>query len=610
MATDIRPAKIENITTKKRLHFWLRLSSALIDISIIYCGSILLQTLIWKFTFVEFGDIFITTFLVYYFTSLLIFEGRTPAKILTGIKVMSTYDGNIHLKNIILREIVLKGIVGIILPIILLKYFFSVWSPLITMLIIVIMLLLSLILLLIFKRTWWELLSKTRIAKEGIIKRKIRKYTFVSIASLIIAVLIIILYPFVHTKSEFKKHFTSSFYPKYPVTKETKQYAEFISSHSQNPVDYIFSLFNKYDIVVLSERNHPEYSQYELISKIISDERFSKNIGNLFTEQGSVSFQDTLNTYLHTSFANEDELNKNTAILQRNSNAIWPLWSYTNLFDLFKTVNKLNTVLPESNMIHWYFTDIPANWETMTIENYRKGYTPLKRDSAMAMHIIQKYKDVISLQKRKKAFVIMNSNHGFGLLNGINKSGIKSVDSSTTNYLMKNLPGKVANVMINTISLKSGILFTPVQNGKWETAFSIVGNPSVGFDFKSSPLGDDEWDLFYQTSNSLTYKDIFTGFIFYKPLEEQYKKTGFPHEFDNYEDTLLRRASCLGNSEVEQDKKNIYFHNINPQEDIETESMLYAFFYNILNIIIIPFCLLSSFFMTLFFFVRQTKGSK
>ena len=76
----------------------------------------------------------------------------------------------------------------------------------------------------------------------------------------------------------------------------------------------------------------------------------------------------------------------------------------------------------------------------------------------------------------------MNTSHGYALLNQKLRTGIQWLDGSTTNYLIKALPGKVANVMINTTSG----LFTPIQYGKWETSFKIAGNPNVGFNFKEA----------------------------------------------------------------------------------------------------------------------------
>lgn len=306
---------------KTQALFWLRLSSTLIDLAIIYCISILLQALIWKFTFVDLWNIFTAIFILYYFVAYLTLKGRTPAKILTGLKITANQSNNNPFKNIFLREIILKGISGILIPAFILKIIFPIWSPLFTILILAVILLLSLIFLVVLKNTWRELLSKIRTEKAIILQRSIKNYTFVSVTFLMATALIIIIYPFYSKKEQF----ATSFYPKYPITDETTKYAYFVKNNTENPVDYIFHLFNQYDIVVLSERYHPEYTQYEFISKLLNDKRFIKNVGNIFTETGSVSFQDTLNTYLHTSFKNEEELKKSTATLQRNSNGVWEL---------------------------------------------------------------------------------------------------------------------------------------------------------------------------------------------------------------------------------------------------------------------------------------------
>jgi hypothetical protein len=240
----------------------------------------------------------------------------------------------------------------------------------------------------------------------------------------------------------------------------------------------------------------------------------------------------------------------------------------------------------------------------MTRENYLKGFTPFKRDSIMAINIIENFKNIISLQNRKKALIIMNTNHGYGLLNQKQGTGIKWLDSSTTNYLMKSFPGKVANVMINSVSA----LFTPIQHGKWETSFKIAGNPDVGFDFKESPFANDNWDGFFLNSKSLSYKDIFTGFIFFKPLNQQIKKIGYPYEMDNFEDTLLRRAACVSNSQQQIAKSRIANFRIDPKLLIETGPAPYAIFLNGLNIILLPLLILLSYLLSLIYLLK--KGIK
>ncbi len=579
-------------------YFWLRFISTVFDLSNIYCISIIFQFLIWKFTYVRFCDIFVSTFVVYYFISYILLNGVSPAKSLTGLKIVTSIGVDIRIKHILLREIGLKLLFGIVIPAYFLQWLFPFWSPLITILIECVILFLSIILLPFFRNTWWDLFSKTTTIRTT--DQKKRKY-FIFLATTIITFfsLIIIIKPVYNNKGNFIK----TFYPEYPVTNETIKYADFIKNSSKDPVNYVFDLFEKYDIVVLSERYHPEYTQYELIFKIIDDARFIKYVGNIFTETGSVSFQDTLNTYLNSSFKNEEELNKSTAILQRNSNGVHPLWTPTNHFDLLKKVNLLNNKLPDSTKISWYYTDIPVNWETMTKETHLKGFTPYKRDSVMAANILEKYQNVISSQKRKKALVIMNTNHGYGLLNQKKGTGIKWIDSSTTNYLIKALPEKVANVMLNTVSY----IWTPIQDGKWDASFKYAGNPDVGFNFNGSPFGDDKWDAFVLSPKSLTYKDIFTGYIFYKPLNEQIKKDGFPFELENFGDSLLRRASCVDSKEVESAKMLISQYNKDPLSIIQVEPAPSAIFLNGLTIIFFPMLIILSYLISIVFLFKRVK---
>ena len=373
--------------------------------------------------------------------------------------------------------------------------------------------------------------------------------------------------------------FKTSFYNNYPNNAETKEYTQFIKTHKQDPVDYVFELFKKYDLVVLSERMHPEYTQYELITKILNDKRF-QNIGNIYTECGSRSFQPSLNSYLKTDYKDKDSLDMATAILQRNSDAIWPLWSNTNLFDLLENVNNLNRNFPDSLKVNWYFTDIPVDWETMTPEKYEVQVNNDRRDELMANQIIEIYKNkILKKEKRKKGLIIMNTRHSYGL----DKNSKSKKTTSTTAFLMKTYPDKVCNVMLNTVSMKYGIMFTPIQNGKWDKAFLMAGNPNIGFNFKGSPFGSDHFDATLRVlSDNAKYEDIFTGFIFYEPLEKHFKKEGFPFMFYKFKETLLKRANCVSSSETEMWKRRI---ENNSDVDVISGIIPYALIYNGVSII-------------------------
>lgn len=592
---------------KKNTLLWLRFVATIIDLAFIYCIASLLEILLYKYPVATFRYIFVAAFILYYVISYLFLRERTPAKMFVGIKVVKKGGERLSFNHVFLREIILKGIVGLAIPLFIIEKIFSiesVLSLLSTVVMIIAILVLSLIVLLIFKSTWWELLSQTRMIKRSSSSKRRLKYSFIWVTALILGFTFLNSYPFIKDKQLLK----TSFLPSYPKTKEVMLYTDFIKQNQRNPVDYVFDLFKKYDIVVISERNHPEYTQYELFFKIVKDERFINDVGNIFTECGSVSYQDTLSSYLHTTFENDDELNKRTANLQRNSNSIWPLWENTNLYDLLKTINKLNSTLPENTKVNWYFTDLAVNWKTKDHNKFQEDYTNPKRDSIMAAHVLEKYNNIITKQPRKKALIIMNTRHGYGLIDGKFGDEMKhEYNNGTTAFLMKNLPGKVANVMMNTVSIKYAFLDTPVQNGKWESAFAAINNPEIGFDFAGSPFGNDKFDLALKNTPRLTYKDVFTGFIFYKPLNEHINKTGFPYEFDNFEDEILKRSASIDNSSVDYFRKKITEYKQNPKDVILTEPVGYAIVYNLLKVIILPILILIGYLISLIFFIIQVR---
>lgn len=159
---------------------------------------------------------------------------------------------------------------------------------------------------------------------------------------------------------------------------------------------------------------------------------------------------------------------------------------------------------------------------------------------------------------------------------------------------------KIVNSNGESINLKSILIR--------ETAFKIAGNPSVGFDFKGSPFANDNWDGFFLNSSSLSYKDIFTGFIFYTPLNQQIKKTGYPNELDHFEDSLLRRAACVSNDQLQIAKMLIANYKKDPNYLVETEPAPYAVLLNGLNIILFPFLIILSYLLSLIFLLKKVRN--
>jgi hypothetical protein len=585
---------------KPKIFFWRRMCSIFIDLSFVYCLTVLLQAIIWNFTFISFPGIFVITFLIYYLCCYLLFNGKTISKQLTNLTVVTKGNANTKVNTIVMRDVILKWLTGLIIPFFILRYFFQLWSVLHTLIVGAIVIIITVIFLFTVKIQWWELLSGSITVYDVPKPQNSRRAFWVIFITIISGVFVINYASLVDRNYLFKE-----FSPKYPVTKEVKDYAKFIKDQQEDPVDYIFDLFKKYDLIVISERIHSEYSQYELITKIVTDKRFTDSVGNLYTECGSISFQDTLNSYLQSTFTSESELNKATAILQRNSNAVWPLWSNTNLFDLLQTVNKVNSKLQNSGKIKWYFTDLPVDWRAMSHQKFIEAYTTPFRDSIMAGHIIAVYNGAISKQKRHRALIIMNSRHGYGLLEKEKNQRFTNEYMGTTAYLMKSLPGKVANVFLNSISIQYAYMMTPVQNGKWDRAFSLAGNPNSGFNFSGSPFGEDQFDAAFFKARNVFYKDIFTGFIFYQPLSQHFQKNGFPNEFDNFEDTILQRASYINSSSVEGFKTQIKHYKQNPKDPVASDPLLYAVLYNLVAKISVSIFLLLNLLFAFFFLIFQ-----
>jgi hypothetical protein len=173
-----------------------------------------------------------------------------------------------------------------------------------------------------------------------------------------------------------------------------------------------------------------------------------------------------------------------------------------------------------------------------------------KRDRIMADNIVTKFNEIRKAGSRNKALVIMNYRHACPHFKPEDGRG----SENTGGFLMEAYPGKVSNVMINTLAMLPGTndkhaVFTAFQQGKWDAAFAVLGNPNVGFDFKGSPLGEDGFD-FWPFPNRLRYQDVFTGFVFFQPLAAHRMSSGLPAGLadQRFADEYLKRCRSVGDN--------------------------------------------------------------
>ena len=170
----------------------------------------------------------------------------------------------------------------------------------------------------------------------------------------------------------------------------------------------------------------------------------------------------------------------------------------------------------------------------------------------MAEQIIE---TVRGFEGRRKALVIMNYRHAFRPYPDGDKG------DNVGRYLYEAFPGKVANVLLNSLRPTLGttderVLFVPIHEGKWDAAFEVVGNAPVGFDFAGSPFGADSFDLFPFRLQSATYQQMFTGFVYYEPPDRHRMVVGIPGLLaDGFAATLDERQAIMGEPPLTADQR-------------------------------------------------------
>jgi hypothetical protein len=219
-------------------------------------------------------------------------------------------------------------------------------------------------------------------------------------------------------------------------------------------------------------------------------------------------------------------------------------------------VYNLNTTLEPDKKIHIYPSNVPFDWETMTTSKYERVITELdQRDSVMAELVMTQFETIQNQHSRKKALVIMNYRHAFGPVDFSNGSR----GNNMARYVFDRYGDRVANVMINSVKIapdpQSGkILFSPLQEGKWDAAFAALGNPSLGFDFRGSPFGGDAFDYYTHREHSSTYQDVFKGFVFYEPLQNHRLVMGLPELYTEEMGEAIRRRLRIKGAAESADK--------------------------------------------------------
>lgn len=357
------------------------------------------------------------------------------------------------------------------------------------------------------------------------------------------------------------------------ISEEIKPFVNFIEQCNTYPVDYILGLFEKYDVVVLGERDHRDMTQYDLVNQIIADPRFVANVGHIFTEVGCYNMADKLNAVLKGTYSNDAELDKELVKVIFNMDFM-PLWEKTNYTKLMKDVYLINKNLSAREKISVTPTEMPFSWEqakTMTAEEFKVTALEMwkHKDLIMGNNAINElYRIFNGNDSRKKVLIIYNTPHSCRYF-----ENQEQYPYFAYQIIADRFPERVANVVLNwaVVSNEDDNIFLS-NSGKLDAAFATCGNKSIGFDLVNSPFGDCVFD--YATphsTNDVKMKDVYHGFIFYKPIYEWVCSIGVPNlDKIDCKDELARRTKIFSNTEdVDKNDEFQYYSKIRTFSEID-----------------------------------------
>ncbi len=501
--------KLKN-NSKPKINFRLFLAFIL-DVAIAFSLTLLTEMLLLQWVFIKTIYLFLIVYCIYYMISYLLLS-QTFGKYFFGISIISKVDNNLSLMSFIKREVIFKLGLCYVLPIAIL---ISLGWVDIYMLVCYMTIFNSVFMIIYYsinKELWWNSLSSTKYSLSNLsIKFSPLKYLII-LAFFGITYSIILINNNTNNPAE---HKVLGFnYPikkaEYPNNSQIKPYSDFLSNNKlQTPKEYILSLFEENDIVILCESDHNEDTQWDFIYDVVSDTSFINNVGTIFTEYGYTGKQNEVDDFLNTNFSDDTLMMKQASTLMN--------YKAGNFYNFMTKLNKLNNTTVDSSNISLHFTDVNI-WQYLNSDWPSNVHS---RDSLMASVIINWHK-----KAKKKCLVITNSRHAFA----INKSAIKKHPEVYKTHLGKNegqyiydyCPDKTANVMLyGNPSINYIEMIKPIQNGKWRTAF-LNNNTPIGFDLANTPFGEEDFDLRAPRTrySNIKFQDIFTGFVFLNTKEQ------------------------------------------------------------------------------------------
>lgn len=371
---------------------------------------------------------------------------------------------------------------------------------------------------LLFKQNVWNLLSRTK--KIDIMYSK-QKFAFSFLILLCFTTCCwTCMFVWNNSGNPSKQSILGFSYPfKYiepPSNHLTLSYINHLKKEDLSPKEYILSLFDNYDIVVLEECSHRQQEEWDLIYSIVTDSLFVSGVGTIFTEYGNACDQNDIDSLINRVYATESELEM--AIPQATH-----IMTYS-YFNFLKRINLFNAMLPDSVKLKVFACDILKGKYFLT-HNQVSDNSMENRDSLMAQPILEWYQ-----KTKRKCLVVTNYRHSFAYRNPHDETtkDLHLLDNQAQ-YIFDLYPDKFANVLY----FGGSPMISPLQfaNGQWGVAFKKTHYAPKGFSLQNSPFGEDGFDMFRltkQQQNNVKYKDMFTGIVFQTPENTYLHEPDFP----------------------------------------------------------------------------------
>ncbi len=344
-----------------------------------------------------------------------------------------------------------------------------------------------------------------------------------------------------------------------------KSYVDFLESSTfQSPVEYLSSSFEEKDILIFSERYHPEFTQYELLVDFMKNSRFK---GDVYTEVGVYNMGPAVHDFLKKEGLSKAE--KKDLLLELFRDLDYdPIWSNYNYYYLLSSVYDINQDRSAEDKIMVHPLDIVFSWDSMQnhaqykllfdmMEPQNDLPPVIHRNAVMARHFIRSYGDAKRNNSNKvKAVVIMNTYHAYTYIPSYRPNPNEPRVYSTGQYIFKSFPEITKGIMINGLGNAGNL----AADRKWDAAFETTGNKPLAFDLKDTPFGRTRFDLyrFGGGYEEASFEEILEGFIFYVAVPEQKFMIGIPGIFDDpdFRETYIRRSAISWGMSLEAAKSS------------------------------------------------------